>query len=308
MSPYVLNLRERVGHDLLLLPAVSAVIRRDDGYLLCRSPQSRLWGLVGGGIEPRETPADAVIREVHEEIGVRAHVHGIVGAYGGDNLLTRYPNGDLVGYTTTAFACSVADDGELEFVDGELDETGWFTREEIAQLPRDPMVDAVIEDADRMPGLWRRGLHPVVEKAVCYVIAEDHLLVLVHDDLDLMMTGVQVPAGTVRDDETPSGAAERELFEETGLRGKVTHSLGTAHYDLFPSRDECAVRHFFRLEVGGADIHAVWQAGEDDAETGGPPVSWTCRWIPLSQAHVLAGGLSARLGAAARSLLHTPAL
>ena len=300
ISPYLSDLRGRVGHALLLLPAVTAVIRRDDRFLLCRQAHAREWGLLGGGIEPLEKPEDAVLREVREEIGVAATVHGIVGAYGGEDLLVSYPNGDRVGYTTIAYSCSIPVDAELQFTDGELIETGWFTTTEIARLPRDRWVDRIIGDAGRPGGVLAADQTSVVEKAVCYVIAEDRLLVFTHDDTDILATGVQVPAGTVRDDESAAQAAERELFEETGLRGAVTRSLGTEFYDLAPLRDEVALRHFFRLEVVDPEVSAVWQAGEADPATGDSPISWTCRWIPLAQAHVLAGGLGARLGAALR--------
>lgn len=300
ISPYLSELRKIVGHDLLLLPAVTAVIRRGDRFLLCRQPLAREWGLLGGGIEPLEKPEDALLREVHEQIGVAATVHGIVGVYGGEDLLVSYPNGDRVGYTTIAYSCSIPVDAGFMFTDGELIETGWFTRAEIARLPRDRWVDRVIDDVGR-PG--ETAVAPqitVVEKAVCYVVAEDRLLVFTHDDTDMLATGVQVPAGTVRDDESAAQAAERELFEETGLRGTVTRSLGAEFYDLAPLRDEVALRHFFRLEVVDPEVSAVWQAGEADPATGHSPVSWTCRWIPLTQAHVLAGGLGSRLGAALR--------
>ncbi|WP_082488177.1 NUDIX domain-containing protein [Microbacterium sp. Leaf159] len=300
ISPYLSDLRGRVGHALLLLPAVTAVIRRDDRFLLCRQAHAREWGLLGGGIEPLEKPEDAVLREVREEIGVAATIHGIVGAYGGEDLLVSYPNGDRVGYTTIAYSCSIPVDAELQFTDGALIETGWFTTTEIARLPRDRWVDRIIGDAGRPGGVLAADQMSVVEKAVCYVIAEDRLLVFTHDDTDILATGVQVPAGTVRDDESAAQAAERELFEETGLRGAVTRSLGTEFYDLAPLRDEVALRHFFRLEVVDPEVSAVWQAGEADPATGDSPISWTCRWIPLAQAHVLAGGLGARLGAALR--------
>lgn len=300
ISPYVSDLRERVGHSLLLLPAVTAVIRRDDRFLLCRHAHAHEWGLLGGGIEPLEKPEDAVLREVREEIGVTATVNGIVGAYGGEDLLVSYPNGDRVGYTTIAYSCSIPVDAELLFTDGELIETGWFTTTEIARLPRDQWVDRIICNATHPHGVLVADQRSVVEKAVCYVIAEDRLLVFTHDDTDMLATGVQVPAGTVRDDESAAHAAERELFEETGLRGIVTRSLGAEFYDLAPLRDEMALRHFFRLEVADPEVSAVWRAGEADPATGDSPVSWTCRWIPLAQAHVLAGGLGARLGAAVR--------
>lgn len=297
-SPYVSGIRERIGHDLLLLPAVTAVIRRDDRFLLCRQVDSSEWGLVGGGVEPGEDPKDAVLREVREELGIRVGIDGLVGAYGGEELLVRYANHDVVSYVTTAFLCSIPDGSHLVFADGELAETGWFALDEIAALRRDRAIDRILGDAvdlARAPAAT-----PIVEKAVCYVIAEGHLLVFTHDDVDILVTGVQVPAGTVQKDETPAHAAARELFEETGLRGTVSRSLGTELYDLSPARDEIARRHFFQLDVADADVAAVWSSGEVDPATGDSPVSWTCRWIPLAQSHVLAGGLGARLGAASR--------
>ncbi|HEY6065406.1 MAG TPA: nucleoside triphosphatase NudI [Thermoanaerobaculia bacterium] len=57
---------------LIVVPVV-----RDDGgrVLLCRMPPDRgvfpgQWGLPGGGVEPGERIHDALVREVHEELGV----------------------------------------------------------------------------------------------------------------------------------------------------------------------------------------------------------------------------------------------
>lgn len=148
---------------------------------------------------------------------------------------------------------------------------------------------------DTMP-----GTRVVVDKAVCYVISGHHLLVFTHDDQPMDVTGVQVPAGSIRPGEAPAEAAIRELQEETGLHGRVTRALGVAEYDLAPMRDEIARRHFFVLTVDDADIESVWSAGEKDPSHGSAQHAWTCRWIPLSQAHVLAGGLGAKLGEAVR--------
>ncbi|QMU97902.1 NUDIX domain-containing protein [Microbacterium esteraromaticum] len=140
----------------------------------------------------------------------------------------------------------------------------------------------------------------IVAKVVCYVVHEGHLLVFTHDDVPLTTAGVQVPAGSVEDGESPADAAMRELREETGLRGEVVRQLGVEDYDLAPVRDEIARRHFFELSVEGADITRRWPAGEDDPETGTGAHSWTCWWLPLAHAHVLAAGLGARLGALTR--------
>ncbi|GAT72803.1 hypothetical protein MHM582_1280 [Microbacterium sp. HM58-2] len=288
-SEYVSRIRSMIGHDLLLLPAVTAVIREGDRFLLARQRASALWGLIGGAIEPREQPEDAMFREVHEEIGVHPSVGRVIGVYGGDDLVVEYPNEDVVGYTTIAFECFIPSGAQPEFLDGELSEAAWFTLDEVAELDTHRGVPRMLRDA---AGPAAR----VVEKSVCYLVHEDHLLVFTHDDADIMVTGVQVPAGTVRTGEDPAAAAARELREETGLCGGVVRALGSADYDLRPARDEIARRHFFLMRVEDADIHASWRAEELDPADGSGRIAWTCRWIPLAHAHVLAAGLGARIG------------
>lgn len=145
ISDYVRAMRDRIGHDLLMLPGVTAVIRDGERFLLSRSAGSDVWSLIGGGVEPGEQPTDAVAREVREELGAGIRITGIVGAYGGESLVVEYPNGDRVAYVTTAYACEVVDkiqpDGE------EIVEVGWFTASEIAGLDREPWIDRVLADA-----------------------------------------------------------------------------------------------------------------------------------------------------------------
>ncbi|KJL46718.1 NADH pyrophosphatase [Microbacterium hydrocarbonoxydans] len=147
VSAYVSNLRARVGHDLLLLPGVTAVIRNGDRFLLARQLESARWGTIGGAIDPGEEPAAAVAREVLEEIGVAPAVGRMIGAYGGDDFIVEYPNGDRVSYISVAYECHLPDDARFSFADGELVEVGWFTRTELAVLSRDPWVDRILDDA-----------------------------------------------------------------------------------------------------------------------------------------------------------------
>ncbi len=146
MSPYVRSLRARIGHDLLLLPGVTAVIRDADRFLLARQRDGQRWSLIGGGIEPGETPQEALAREVLEELGVAVTIGRIVGAYGGSALAVTAANGDQVSYVTTAFECSVPTTPFTLEVD-ELLETGWFPRVDISRLERHGWIDAVLDDA-----------------------------------------------------------------------------------------------------------------------------------------------------------------
>lgn len=143
-SDYVASIRARIGNDLLQLPSVTAVIRDADRFLLARHAHSGLWSLIGGAVEPGEEPWDAVVREVAEETGAEIDVLGIVGAYGGPSLVFQYPNGDRVAYVTTAYECRLRGVATPDM--DELLELGWFTRSQIAALPRREWIDRVIAD------------------------------------------------------------------------------------------------------------------------------------------------------------------
>lgn len=143
-----------------------------------------------------------------------------------------------------------------------------------------------------------------VHKAVCYVLHDDHLLVFTHRDQPMTVTGVQVPAGTIKAGEPPEQAAVRELFEETGRHGHVVRRVGVQRYDVRPMRDEVAVRHYYRMNMPGADVTERWPAEESDPAVGGPTVTWDCWWLPIAHAHVLAAGFGALIGA----MLDHPAL
>lgn len=136
-----------------------------------------------------------------------------------------------------------------------------------------------------------------VHKVACYVVQGEHLLVLTHDDVPITLAGVQVPAGTIETGESPEEAAVRELYEETSRRGRLIRGIGIQRYDLRPARNEVAVRHYFQLGMPNADLTERWSAGENDSSNGEGNINWTCWWMPLTDAHVLAAGLGALLGA-----------
>ena len=140
-----------------------------------------------------------------------------------------------------------------------------------------------------------------VDKVVCNVIEHDHLLVFTHDAIPLTTTGVQVPAGSIEADETPEDAAVRELTEETGRDGQVVRLVGVDRYDLRPTRDEVAVRHFVEMRMTPADVEERWAAREPTPAHGGGPVRWTCWWLPLDKAHMLSAGLGSMIGVTTRA-------
>jgi 8-oxo-dGTP diphosphatase len=84
MSPYIAELRSKVGHSLLMMPGAAAFIRNDQGeILLQRRSDTGQWVLPGGAIDPDEEPADAVVREVWEETRLKVVPDKLIGVYGG---------------------------------------------------------------------------------------------------------------------------------------------------------------------------------------------------------------------------------
>jgi 8-oxo-dGTP pyrophosphatase MutT (NUDIX family) len=54
MSSYMRDLRDKVGHDYVLVPAAGALIRDDDGRVLLVQHVDGHWQLPGGTVDPDE--------------------------------------------------------------------------------------------------------------------------------------------------------------------------------------------------------------------------------------------------------------
>jgi ADP-ribose pyrophosphatase YjhB (NUDIX family) len=132
---FILELRRKVGHDLLFLPGLVAVVFDDRGRLLLnRRSDSRRWSLISGIPEPGEQPEAAVEREVLEETGVRARAVRLVDA--STSPVIEYPNGDRSQYLTVAYRCEVVG-GEPRVADDESLEVRFFDRDEMPELRPD---------------------------------------------------------------------------------------------------------------------------------------------------------------------------
>jgi 8-oxo-dGTP pyrophosphatase MutT (NUDIX family) len=138
ISDYLRRLRAKVGTDLLLVPSVTGVVfdaaRR---MLLVRHADRGIWVLPGGAVDPGETPADALVREMWEETGLRVEPETLRGVFSGPDFLVRYRNGDEVIYLMTVFECRVI--GGCPRPDGEETlEVRYFSEEEAKRIDLPP--------------------------------------------------------------------------------------------------------------------------------------------------------------------------
>lgn len=96
---YIEALRQKIGHDLILTLGAGALIEDRDGRLLLqRRPDSGLFGIPGGLVEPGESVLEAVVREVREETGIAfaPQQAAFFGIYSGPQGFADYPSGDRV--------------------------------------------------------------------------------------------------------------------------------------------------------------------------------------------------------------------
>ena len=164
-----MDVRTRVG--------CYAWIERDGAVLLSRwrgmtLPDGRVarpgWTLVGGGIEPGETPEQAAVREVGEESGYAVRLTGVLTTDAWSGVDDRDPTGQAVWQAVRVVFTAEVESGELTVeTDGSSDDVRWVPLEELAALPCLSLVDTAWRAAGG-PGLPEvaLGFGPVDEAAV----------------------------------------------------------------------------------------------------------------------------------------------
>jgi 8-oxo-dGTP pyrophosphatase MutT (NUDIX family) len=132
--PYIVELREHIGHELLLLPAVTAVLVRETEagpqVLLGRRSDDGQWSLPAGIVEPGEQPAVTLVRETLEETRVVARVDRLVQVSMAEPIV--YPNGDRCQFLLHQFRCSYVS-GEAGVGDEESTAVDWFFPDELPE-------------------------------------------------------------------------------------------------------------------------------------------------------------------------------
>lgn len=125
---------------------VAAVIRGQDGrYLLARRlPEAHLgglWEFPGGGVEDGELPEEALVRELHEELGVKVQV------LGPRTFAWHREPGRAV---LLLFYDAAITQGTPRGLQGQ--EVAWFKPQELPGLPTPPADAELIRKLSRSEG------------------------------------------------------------------------------------------------------------------------------------------------------------
>jgi len=225
---------------------------RDDAgrVLLVRLSEQALepgqWALPGGGIEHGEHPADAVVREIAEETGLRVEVVGLRRIRA--DIVTG--NGVAIHNDRILYDVAVRGGTLRDEFDGTTDRAAWCDAEEIGRLPllffvADLLADApppVVREAVARPGRRRNtpsgsaddGDRPVRgQRFAVYGAVTDPagriLLTLVADGYPGAGRW-HLPGGGTDHGEQPDAAFLREVAEETDQVGRITGLRGVPHH------------------------------------------------------------------------------
>lgn len=126
---FIVELRRHIGHALLWLPAITAVVIRDHQVLLVQRSDNHAWTPVTGIAEPGENPADCAAREVLEEAGIEAVARRLAWVHATRPIV--HVNGDHAQYLDHVFRMDWLS-GDPFPADDENIQARWF---DLADLP-----------------------------------------------------------------------------------------------------------------------------------------------------------------------------
>ncbi len=153
ISDYVKNIRAKIGSDLLLLPGVTAIVINGSGEVLLQLRRDTdTWAPPSGGVDPGETVAEAIRREVLEEAGIEVEPKAIVAVLSGADYNVTYPNGDQLASVTAVFRCRPLDAASPRVNDDESRDIRFFKTDALPDnmLPRHQwMIDLALKDDPR---------------------------------------------------------------------------------------------------------------------------------------------------------------
>ncbi|QKE83680.1 NUDIX domain-containing protein [Arthrobacter sp. NEB 688] len=131
---FILSLRRSVGHELLWLPGITAVVLDEGRVLLVRRADTGEWTPVTGICDPGEHPAVTAVRECLEETGVDCEVELL--AWVDVTPVIEYPNGDRSQYVDHTFRCRYLG-GEAHVADDESSQVAWFPLDALPPMAAD---------------------------------------------------------------------------------------------------------------------------------------------------------------------------
>ena len=125
----------------------NAIITCNGKLLLEKRRDCDLWGLVGGGVKKKETPLQAIAREIYEELGVRVSTEHFrkLGVYGEPGRIAAYRDGSIWRMVVVVFALELEQEPSI-VLSAESRDMRFFTPEELKEINIVVTHSDIVED------------------------------------------------------------------------------------------------------------------------------------------------------------------
>ena len=121
----------------------NAILTWKGKLLLEKRRDSDIWGLVGGGVKKYETEAQAMAREMYEELGIRIPKEKLqkLGVYGEPGRIAAYCDGSVWRMVIVVFGYDFPEMPQMK-ISAESKDLRFFSKDEIKD------IDIVITHSD----------------------------------------------------------------------------------------------------------------------------------------------------------------
>lgn len=128
---YLSKLREKVGHDRIIMVGATAYVENEKGEILMQlRSDTNDWSLPGGSMEIGETVEAAAKRELLEETGLTAENAELMTVLSGKEYFYTYPNGDQVDTVIILYRMTGIS-GQLHIADSESKVLKYFPKDQL---------------------------------------------------------------------------------------------------------------------------------------------------------------------------------
>ena len=125
----------------------NAIITCKGKLLLENRRDSDVWGLVGGGVKKYETEAQAIVREVYEELGLRIPKEQFkkLGVYGEPGRIAAYQDGSIWRMVIVVFGLDLEEEPQM-VISAESRDLRFFSKEELKNIEVVITHSDIVED------------------------------------------------------------------------------------------------------------------------------------------------------------------
>ena len=125
----------------------NAIITCGGKLLLEKRRDSDTWGLVGGGVKKTESELQAIVREVHEELGLRIPKEKFkkLQVYGEPGRIAAYQDGSIWRMVIVVFGLELEEMPDLS-ISAESRDLRFFSKEELQNIEIVITHSDIVED------------------------------------------------------------------------------------------------------------------------------------------------------------------